>query len=158
MSVERGTPRPTTSSRAIPARNKRGTEARGAQKPRFALIPLGYVLRAGALGGVGGQVSSRAVCAAFGGAAQTGSTIYVPCSNGLRMVQISSGGSIRLGWQTRSGATGPPVIGGGDVAVLVLGPLNLPLVPFLLAGWLATGLAVRIAGVPGQSETKPAAR
>lgn len=45
-----------------------------------------------------------------------------------------------------------------DVAVLVLGPLNLPLVPFLLAGWLATGLAVRIAGVPGQSETKPTTR
>ena len=45
-----------------------------------------------------------------------------------------------------------------DVAVLVLGPLNLPLVPFLLAGWLATGLAVRIAGVPGQSGTKPTAR
>jgi hypothetical protein len=31
-----------------------------------------------------------------------------------------------------------------DVALLVLGPLNLPLIPFLLAGWLATGLAVRI--------------
>jgi len=45
-----------------------------------------------------------------------------------------------------------------DVVVLVLGPLNLPLVPFLLAGWLATGLAVRIAGVPGQSETKPTPR
>lgn len=45
-----------------------------------------------------------------------------------------------------------------DVAVLVFGPLNLPLVPFLLAGWLATGLALRITGVPGQPETKPAAR
>ena len=45
-----------------------------------------------------------------------------------------------------------------DVAVLVLGPLNLPLVPFLLACWLATGLAVRIAGVPDRSETKPTAR
>ena len=66
---------------------------------------IGYVLRQGALGGVGGQVSSRAVCAAFGGAAQTGSTIYVPCTDGLRMIQIGSGGSIQLGWQTRSGAT-----------------------------------------------------
>ena len=45
-----------------------------------------------------------------------------------------------------------------DVAVLVLGSLNLPLVPFLLAGWLTTGLAVRIAGVPDQPETKPTAR
>lgn len=45
-----------------------------------------------------------------------------------------------------------------DVAVLVLGPLNLPLVPFLLAGWLTTGLAVRIAGVPGQPEKEPTTR
>jgi hypothetical protein len=45
-----------------------------------------------------------------------------------------------------------------DVAVLVLGPLNLPLVPFLFAGWLVTELAVRIAGVPGRPESKPIAR
>jgi hypothetical protein len=31
------------------------------------------------------------------------------------MIQISSGGGIDLGWQTESGATGPPVIGGGAV-------------------------------------------
>jgi hypothetical protein len=80
-----------------------------------------YVLRQGALGGVGGQVSSSGVCAAFGGAAQAGLTIYVPCSNGLRMVQIGSGGSIHLGWQTHAGATGPPVIGGGAIWSLALG-------------------------------------
>lgn len=85
----------------------------------------GYVLRAGALGGIGGQVSSRGVCAAFGGAAQTGSTIYVPCSDGLRMVQIGSAGSIRLGWHTSSGATGPPVIGGGAVWSLAIGAAEL---------------------------------
>ena len=45
-----------------------------------------------------------------------------------------------------------------DVAVLVFGPLDLPLVPFLFAGWLVTGIAVRITGVPSQSETKPTAR
>jgi outer membrane protein assembly factor BamB len=82
---------------------------------------IGYVLRAGALGGVGGQVSSRAVCAAFGGAAQTGSTIYVPCTDGLRMIQIGSNGAIQLGWQARSGANGPPVIGGGVIWSLALG-------------------------------------
>lgn len=82
---------------------------------------IGYVLRAGALGGVGGQVSSRAVCAAFGGAAQTGSTIYLPCANGLRMVQIGSSGSIRVGWQAQAGANGPPVIGGGAIWSLALG-------------------------------------
>ena len=82
---------------------------------------IGYVLRAGSLGGVGGQVSSRVVCAAFGGAAQSGSMVYVPCADGLRMIRIGSSGSIQLGWQARSGANGPPVIGGGAVWSLALG-------------------------------------
>ncbi|MDR3545530.1 MAG: PQQ-binding-like beta-propeller repeat protein, partial [Candidatus Limnocylindrales bacterium] len=82
---------------------------------------IGYVLRAGSLGGIGGQVSSRLVCAAFGGAAQSGSTIYVPCSDGLRMIQIGSSGSIRLGWKAQAGANGPPVIGGGAIWSLALG-------------------------------------
>ncbi len=81
----------------------------------------GYVLRQGALGGVGGQVSSRSVCTAFGGAAQSGSTIYLPCTDGLRMIMIGTNGAIHLGWHTSSGATGPPVIGGGAVWSLDLG-------------------------------------
>jgi len=76
---------------------------------------IGYVLHQGALGGIGGEVSSATVCKAFGGAAQDGSTIFVPCSSGLRMVQISPGGGISVRWRTASGATGPPVIGGGAV-------------------------------------------
>ena len=75
----------------------------------------GYVLKQGALGGIGGEVHSATVCRGFGGAAIEGSTIYVPCSSGLRMVQIGAGGAITPGWQTSSGATGPPVIGGGAV-------------------------------------------
>jgi len=82
---------------------------------------IGYVLRAGSLGGVGGQVSSRVVCAAFGGAAQSGPMVYLPCADGLRMIRIGSSGSIQLGWQARSGANGPPVIGGGAVWSLALG-------------------------------------
>ncbi len=82
---------------------------------------IGYVLRQGALGGVGGQVSSRSVCTAFGGAAQSGSTIYLPCTDGLRMIVIGSSGAIHLGWHTSSGATGPPVIGGGAVWSLDIG-------------------------------------
>jgi hypothetical protein len=45
-----------------------------------------------------------------------------------------------------------------DVAFAAFGPLDLPLIPFLLAGWLAVELAVRIAAVPGKPETKPTAR
>jgi hypothetical protein len=44
-----------------------------------------------------------------------------------------------------------------DVLVLVIGPLNLPLVPFLLLGWLATALAVSIANRSGPSEHPTAA-
>jgi len=90
---------------------------------------VGYVLRQGALGGIGGQVSSTAVCAGFGGAAQSGSTVYVPCSSGVRVVRIGTGGTIAVGWQTTSGATGPPVLGGGvvwsiDIATGVLNALS----------------------------------
>jgi hypothetical protein len=44
-----------------------------------------------------------------------------------------------------------------DVLVQVIGPLNLPLVPFLLFGWLASTLAVWIANRSGPSEHPPAA-
>jgi len=69
----------------------------------------------GALGSIGGEVASAPVCPAFGGSAQSGATLYVPCTNGLAQVQVSASGSIRVGWQTGSGANGPPVVGGGAV-------------------------------------------
>ncbi len=76
----------------------------------------GYVLKQGALGGIGGEIHSATVCRGFGGAAIEGSTIYLPCSSGLRMIQIGAGGTITPGWQVSSTtATGPPVVGGGAV-------------------------------------------
>ncbi len=75
----------------------------------------GYVLRQGDLGGIGGQVSERRVCAGFGAAAQVGATLFVPCPSGLEQVRIGADGSIHPGWVTDSGATGPPVIGVGAV-------------------------------------------
>ncbi|HEX7497876.1 MAG TPA: PQQ-binding-like beta-propeller repeat protein, partial [Candidatus Limnocylindrales bacterium] len=74
----------------------------------------GYVLHQGALGGIGGQVSSATVCTGFGGSAQTGGTIYVPCSGSLREVQVGTDGSLTPGWQSGA-AGGPPVLGGGAV-------------------------------------------
>ena len=69
-----------------------------------------------ALGGIGGQVSSAYVCSAFGGAAQDGATIYVPCRSALREVQVGSDGKLSVGWITKSGVGGgPPVIGGGAI-------------------------------------------
>jgi polyvinyl alcohol dehydrogenase (cytochrome) len=74
----------------------------------------GYVLHQGSLGGIGGQVSSATVCTGFGGAAQSGGTIYVPCTGSLREVQVGTNGSLTPGWQSGA-AGGPPVIGGGAV-------------------------------------------
>ena len=74
----------------------------------------GYVLNQGSLGGIGGQVSSATVCTGFGGAAQIGGTVYVPCSGSLREVQVGTNGSLTPGWQSGA-AGGPPVIGGGAV-------------------------------------------
>ncbi len=90
----------------------------------------GYVLRQGALGGIGGQVSAAPVCQAFGAAAQSGSIVFVPCTDGIRQVRIDAKGSIHVGWHTGSGANGPPVIGGDavwsvDVAAGVLYALGL---------------------------------
>ncbi|HJW21562.1 MAG TPA: PQQ-binding-like beta-propeller repeat protein [Candidatus Limnocylindrales bacterium] len=75
----------------------------------------GYVLRQGSLGGIGGQVSARSVCRAFGASAHVGSTAYVPCTDGIRAVTVSSSGAIQIAWHTSSGASGPPAIGGGTV-------------------------------------------
>jgi hypothetical protein len=74
----------------------------------------GYVLHQGALGGIGGQVSSAFVCTGFGGAAFSGDTIFVPCESSVRKVQVGSDGSLSVGWRSRA-AGGPPVLGGGAV-------------------------------------------
>ena len=83
---------------------------------------IGYVLRQGALGGIGGQISSKTVCKAFGGAGEYGaSVLFIPCTDGIRRVTIGSSGTISIGWHTTTGANGPPVIGTGTVWSLALG-------------------------------------
>ena len=81
----------------------------------------GYTLRQGSLGGIGGQVASAPVCAAFGGAALLDATVFVPCQDGLRAVRVAPDGSIHLAWHTASGADGPPVVGGAAVWSVDLG-------------------------------------
>lgn len=106
---------------------------------------VGYTLRQGDLGGIGGQVASARVCAAFGAAAVQGSTVYLPCQDGIREVRIEANGSIRVGWSTASGANGPPVIGGDRVWAIDTGT------GVLFALDPATGAArgqVALGGVP----------
>ena len=75
----------------------------------------GYVLHADALGGVGGQVTEQNVCVAFGGAATTGSQIFIPCTDGLLQVTIGTDASINPGWKAASNIVGSPIIGGHTV-------------------------------------------
>jgi len=76
---------------------------------------LGYLLRADHLGGVGGQLVEQQVCAAFGGAAAVASTLYVPCTDGVRQVRAGPGARLELGWRASGTVTGSPVVGGHTV-------------------------------------------
>ena len=78
----------------------------------------GYVLRQGHLGGIGGQVWQGPVCRSFGGTAVDGDTVYVPCADGVRAVQIGANGSLRVLWHASESIAGSPVIGGGRVWTL----------------------------------------
>jgi polyvinyl alcohol dehydrogenase (cytochrome) len=76
---------------------------------------IAYVLRMGALGGIGGQIASKAVCSgAWGGTAWSGSTVYVPCGNGLYALTVSAG-SIETAWRARRPELGSPIIAAGAV-------------------------------------------
>jgi outer membrane protein assembly factor BamB len=74
-----------------------------------------YLLRADRLGGVGGELVARPLCAAFGGAATVGSTVYVPCTDGLRQLEVGPGARLQPGWQAPRAASGSPVVGGNTV-------------------------------------------
>lgn len=82
---------------------------------------VGYLLDAGHLGGVGGQLASARVCppssdGAFGGPAVLGSVVYVPCTSGLTAVN-TAGDHISVRWRGPAGGSGSPVLGGGAVWV-----------------------------------------
>jgi polyvinyl alcohol dehydrogenase (cytochrome) len=80
----------------------------------------GYLLNAAHLGGVGGQVASGQVCSAFGGAAVSGSIVYVPCFPGGVAAVDTAGNKVAVRWRGPADGWGSPVIGGG--AVWVAGP------------------------------------
>jgi outer membrane protein assembly factor BamB len=75
----------------------------------------GYLLHANALGGVGGQAWEGQVCRAFGGAAVLESSAFVPCTDGLRQVQVDPSGRITLGWHAAPNVNGSPIVGGQTV-------------------------------------------
>ena len=72
----------------------------------------GFVLRANALGGIGGQIDVQSVCTSFGGAASVGSTTFIPCTNGVHQISVDASGHMHQGWQASGNITGSPVVGG----------------------------------------------
>ena len=75
----------------------------------------GYILNANNLGGVGGSIDEQSVCRSFGGTAIVGSTIFVPCTNGLLQISVDTSGHMHLGWQAPGDIVGSPVVGGHTV-------------------------------------------
>ncbi|HSP09770.1 MAG TPA: PQQ-binding-like beta-propeller repeat protein [Candidatus Dormibacteraeota bacterium] len=74
---------------------------------------IAYLLRGSRLGGIGGQVAARQVCGgAFGGTAVLGATVFVPCTEGLYALAVSSGG-IGVSWHVPHPALGSPITSAG---------------------------------------------
>ena len=47
----------------------------------------------------------------------TGSTVYIPCTDSTRAVDLDPGGGLRVRWTASVPADGSPVVGGGAVWV-----------------------------------------
>ncbi len=85
---------------------------------------IAYLLNGAHLGGIGGELASLGpVCGADidGGAAVTGSTVYLPCAGaGIAAVRAAtSPPGLRLLWSSRTGG-GPPIVAGGLVWTISL--------------------------------------
>jgi outer membrane protein assembly factor BamB len=78
---------------------------------------IGYLLDAKQLGGIGGELTRTPVCSAFGGSAVAGSTVYVPCSDSTRAVEVTPAGGLQVRWKAPVPSGGSPAVGGGAVWV-----------------------------------------
>ena len=76
---------------------------------------VGYLLNPASLGGIGGELYSASVCSSvYGGMATSGSTVFVPCTDGLVAVSVS-GSSFSIAWKGPSFPAGPPIVTGNVV-------------------------------------------
>lgn len=76
---------------------------------------IAYLMRAGQLGGIGGQIARLRICGgAYGGTAQLGSVVFVPCLDGLYALSIGSGG-VSVLWHAARPASGSPIVSAGAV-------------------------------------------
>jgi polyvinyl alcohol dehydrogenase (cytochrome) len=78
---------------------------------------VGYLMDATHLGGVGGELAQAPVCVAFGGAAISGTTVYVPCFGSALAAVDTAGDRITIAWRSQPAVWGSPVLGGGALFV-----------------------------------------
>jgi outer membrane protein assembly factor BamB len=93
-----------------------------------------YLLRQGHLGGEEGEVASTSVCSGDpdGGHAVDGSTVFIPCPNGVTAIKVlPKAPYLKVLWTDSDGASGAPIIAdgliwtiGGDGSVHALNPAN----------------------------------
>jgi outer membrane protein assembly factor BamB len=73
---------------------------------------VGYLLDANRLGGIGGALASKQVCAsAFGGAAYAHGLLYIPCTEGIVALRPASR-SFSVAWRGPGFRAGPPIVAG----------------------------------------------
>jgi hypothetical protein len=88
---------------------------------------IGYLLDAGHLGDIGGELDSSDVCrggGVFGGIAHDGNTMYVPCADAVVQVTVH-GNSFTTGWTASASTPGPTVVANGAVWTVATDPSDL---------------------------------
>ena len=76
---------------------------------------VAYLLNADQLGGIGGQLAARQVCAgAWGGMAWTGSTVFIPCADSLVALTVTST-TIGVAWKAAHPVLGSPIVAAGGM-------------------------------------------
>jgi outer membrane protein assembly factor BamB len=76
---------------------------------------VAFLLKLGSLGGIGGQVARTPVCSgSWGGTAWTGSTVFVPCADGLYALSVTSS-SVAVAWHAPHPILGSPIVAAGAV-------------------------------------------
>jgi outer membrane protein assembly factor BamB len=79
----------------------------------------GYLLRAGRLGGIGGQAFSARACSSYGGSVYSAPTLYVACSGEVLAVQVTWGPpAFSIRWRRPLAFPGPPLVAAGAVWVI----------------------------------------
>jgi hypothetical protein len=79
---------------------------------------VGYLLNSSNLGGIGGEIHSANVCSSsYGGTANAGGLVLVPCTDGLVALRVSQG-SFQAAWQKSGFGAGPPIVTGNVVWVV----------------------------------------